>query len=133
MQKLLFLQKKAIRIIAKADYLANTKPLFLEHKILTVNNLFNYKIMSLMWDFHFGFLPTALSLHFNNAISHQYETRGRTKSKLNSIKFKTKKFGKNSFKNIGTKLYNTMMDNNIFSVHKSKKCFLKNLKSQHSI
>ena len=120
-KRLIFLQKKAIRIVSKADYLANTKPLFLENKILKVDNLFFSKIMGLMWDYHHGFLPNALCYHFRHTISHQYETRVSKKGKLNSIRFNTIKFGK--------KLYNKMQDDNIFGEYQTKKSFLKSLKS----
>ena len=44
LEPLFLLQKKAIRIINKAPYLAHTNPLFLSNKILKLKDLFKYNL-----------------------------------------------------------------------------------------
>ena len=54
-------QKRAIRVISGLKYNDSTKVAFSELKILTVEQLFKYQYVSLMWDFDHGYLPQHVS------------------------------------------------------------------------
>ena len=76
LEKLLILQKKAVRIISKAEFLAQTDPLFNKFGLLKINDIGNLKISI----FVYTFLKHDLSKSFNeyfslNSDSHHYFTR----------------------------------------------------------
>ena len=64
LSKIYLLQKKAIRAITFSDYYAHTAPLLKDLCILSLNDLFDYKTISLMWDFDHGMLPKSLAALF---------------------------------------------------------------------
>ena len=66
LEPLFLLQKKAIRIINKAPYLAHTNPLFLSNKILKLKDLFKYNLC-----LHIYLNPN----HFNHVNNSRYNFR----------------------------------------------------------
>jgi hypothetical protein len=70
------IQKKAVRIIAKATYLAHTAPLFKKLGLLMVRDLFKYSVAQFMFKFNINQLPTTFNCFFNAVRSvHDYNTR----------------------------------------------------------
>ena len=51
LHKTILLQKRAIRIINKAQYNSHTEPLFKKSKILKVKDMFEYQVIQFMNDF----------------------------------------------------------------------------------
>ena len=84
LSKLEILQKKIVRIVAGAkkriikDNIkipANTAPLFVNLKILTLKNLYEYNIAFLMYKYHHGWLPCVLNIFKRNNEKYGYCTR----------------------------------------------------------
>ena len=98
MLRLYKLQKKAIRIISKAPYLAQTEPLFRRYKTFDVFELNKYNLATFMFLCYKGTIPASLSIKFcTNSDIHSYYTRQssnfhiplvRTNVSQNSIFFK---------------------------------------------
>ena len=95
LDKAFLVQKRVIRIICYADFRAHTHPLFYDHRILKVEDIYHMQLGSLMYDLNSGILPLALAKIFkrNNQI-HSYGTRrasafhlphARTKFTLNTL------------------------------------------------
>ena len=70
MEKVFLLQKRAVRAITKADFLAHTDPIFSELKILKLDDLYLHKVASLMWDYDHVLIPKSLNLWFNKIPCH---------------------------------------------------------------
>ena len=86
--KLEILQKEAIKAITFSDYNTPTHPLFKELDILSFNDLFNYKVSSLMWDHNT--LPVSISSRFTRRRNeHTYITRMATSYNVTIKHFKT--------------------------------------------
>ena len=47
--KVLTLQKKAIRLISNSSYISHTNPLFIQHKLLKIGDLFKLKLLKLYY------------------------------------------------------------------------------------
>ena len=72
LDKILLLQKKAVRIISSADYLAHTDPLFKQNKILKIHDLFT---------FYGGIFAFKQNQNSNlPARQHSHDTRGRNQA-----------------------------------------------------
>lgn len=69
------LQKRAIRIINKADYYAHTEPLFLNSHVMKFYDLFYYKIMQIMFRAKSKTLPDSIQRFFSIQES-PYNLRG---------------------------------------------------------
>ena len=79
LEKIFLLQKRAIRAITFADYNAHTLPLFKELKILSLVDLYEYQLSSLMWDLDHNILPNALTINFSKRKNdHTHLTRMAT-------------------------------------------------------
>ena len=63
------LQKKALRIISNADYLAHTEPLFLSNKILKLEDMYTHSLSCYMY--------SNQNLLEGFTRSHSYNTRNR--------------------------------------------------------
>ena len=78
--KLLLLQKKAVRIISNTGYLTHTNPLFAELGILKINDLFNLNLGKFMFKYKHGLLPPNFNDCFSTvSVVHSYSTRSATK------------------------------------------------------
>ena len=69
------LQKKAIRIISKSEYLAPTNTLFIKEQILKLEDLVNLNIAKIMFKAHHNNLPPCMQRLFK-ARETQYQLRG---------------------------------------------------------
>ena len=76
---IMLLQKKAVRICAGAGYRDHTRPLFIELRSLTVNDIHFLQTSLFMYRFNNNLLPASFAsmFHLNNAI-HSYPTRQST-------------------------------------------------------
>ena len=78
LSKLTVLQKKAVRIINKAEYNAPSAPIFKELRILPLQQLHTFELLKLMYRIKNQLLPTPIPIAFStNAPSHTYPTRYR--------------------------------------------------------
>ena len=75
-QRIILLQKRAIRIVVHAPFLAHTKPIFSSLKLLRVNDMYNFQVGIFMYLSHHCLLPKSLlELFFLNSNFHNYSTR----------------------------------------------------------
>ena len=56
--KILTLQKKAIRLISNSSYISHTNPLFIQHKLLKIGDLFKLKLLKLYYKLSCKLLPS---------------------------------------------------------------------------
>ena len=127
--KLNILQKKAIRAITFSDYHAHTSPIFKELNVLKIEDLFKYKVSSLMWDYDHNNLPNALKALFKKTRdTHSYGTRSANADKLDVERTNTTRYGINSFKVIGATILNKLKDCDYYKNAQSKSIFLKSHK-----
>jgi len=125
---ILKLQKRALRIIASANYKAHTNVFFKKYKILNIYQIHDYCILLFMFKFHKCMLPSLFQSMFTY-VSNAYNTRqlgrlcvplGKSTTINNTIRF------------IGVKLWNTyinIIDNNctINTFKKKLKSYLLNV------
>lgn len=128
LQNLIILQKKAIRAISFSEYHAHTSPIFKQLGILKLEDLFKYKVSSLMWDFDHDNLPPVLNSLFKRTRNiHSHQTRFAEAGKLGLEKTNTR-YGDMSFKVIGANILNESKDKNYYKDSLSKVSFLKKYK-----
>ena len=127
-QKVFLLQKRAMRVVAKADFLAHTNPLFNDLNVLKCPDQYLLSLATLMWDYDHDLIPKTLSSLFNKNPNHSYQTRFVKKGKLNPIAYKTTEFGTHSFRYEGTKVLNLLKDELIYTNSKTKKEFITKFK-----
>ena len=99
--KILLIQKKAIRVLAGLQYKDSCREYFVSLKIMTVISLYIYETLL--------FVKNNLSLLKQDEISHLYETRGKH-TFVRPQKHRTKIFEK-SVSYSGIKLYNSLPNN----------------------
>ena len=128
-QKVTLLQKKAIRVVAKADYLAHTTPLFNKLKILKCKDQYLVSLASVMWDYDHETIPETLKTWFNKP-HHSYPTRFAMLGKLTPPVSNSTKFGTYSFRNEGTKLLNELKDTELYLKSRSRKNFITKFKNE---
>ena len=110
---LIKLQIKVIRLISNVPKLIHTEPLFVNRRILTVNNLYTYSTGCFMHTFSNGKLPKPfIGMFVSNSSVHNYGTRqsnsfhypvGRTAFSYKTIKFKGVSIYNKLYANIDTK------------------------------
>lgn len=125
--KIFQLQKKAVRIVSKSDYLAHTNPLFKELKILKCPDQYLHNLSGMMWDYDHDKIPKSLNNWFHKT-NHLYRTRFATRGKLQPCVYSTKKFGIHSFRYEGTHVLNILKDTILYTNSNSKQIFMKKLK-----
>lgn len=96
-QNILLLQKKILRIIASAGTIDHCKPLFINHKILTVTNLYIYSVL----------IHTKTNLHNFNYRKNIHEHNTRQHSLIDIPQHRLAKSGK-SFKLLCVKFFNKL-------------------------
>ena len=104
LEPLVLLQKKCIRNISKAGYIDHTEPLFSEHKVLTVKEIYSYNCSK----FIFQCYSNSNYLYFKNKLKrnndfHNYNTRDS--NLLRPIYTRLHKFT-NSFLSKGIHMWN---------------------------
>ena len=129
LNKLIALQKKAIRAISFADFHEHTSPIFKDLNILKLKDMFELQVSNLMWDFDHGTLPPSLSRYFKRCNSmHNLNTRQAQHGKLYVKKCNTLTYGLNSFYVQGSKILNKLMDTDLYTKSRSKESFVKKIK-----
>ena len=127
--RIVLLQKKAVRIITSADYRAHTKPIFKETNILSLADQRHYQVCSLMWDLDHNSLPPTLSSYFTkHGDIHEQHTRLAHHGKFKVNKTNTVKYGGKSFQVQGSVTLNQLKDLNIYKDANDKESFLRDLK-----
>ena len=90
--------KKAVRIIAKAEFRAHTTPIFKKYSLLKIIDICQFQIAFFMFKFTISKLPSMFNSYFTYTSSiHHYSTRSsisgfampsvRTKIRQKSIKY----------------------------------------------
>ena len=78
LDRIVKLQKRAVRIITNSSYLSHTKPLFEKFNMLDVHQLYKKELGIFMYKNHNGLLPRSFDNVFINMKSiHNYDTRGK--------------------------------------------------------
>lgn len=104
--RIVVLQKRVIRSIGNASYLAHTDELFNRYNILRYEELWELNIYKHMYKHFHKLLPRYFNNYFNVPSNlHKYETR--KKEDFQIAKHKTSLFSK-SIKVIGPKLWNEL-------------------------
>ena len=81
--KIMKLQKKAVRIVGKAKYNAHTDPIFANLKLLKLKDVIELEIIKYMYQVTHRCLPDPLLNTFSvNADVHHYNTRGRNDPRI---------------------------------------------------
>ncbi len=104
LNRIITLQKRAVRILSNADYLAHTSDLFLNHKILKLDQINILQTAVFMFKLHKDEVPTCFNTMFmTNTKTHKYNTplgnNLRTPKHNTNIVRQTLKF-------MGTKVWN---------------------------
>ena len=106
LQKILLLQKKAIRIICHADYLSHTDPLFKTHSILKINDIYSLNLGVFMYQLTKNELPSVFQNMFStNNQYHNYPTRQANSYHLPRTRTL---FANKIFTTSGPKLWNSL-------------------------
>ncbi len=78
LDRILKLQKRAVRIISNSSYLCHTKPLFERFNMLDVNKLYKKELSIFMYKYHHSMLPRSFNNMFTNMKNvHNYDTRNK--------------------------------------------------------
>ena len=64
-----------MRIILGVNWRAHSEPLFSSLCVLSISNVYMYKIGLLMYKYHHRLLPNILDMFKQNSTIHQYDTR----------------------------------------------------------
>jgi len=103
---IIILQKKIIRIISKADYLATTGPLFKSLKFLKFHDINRLQLGEFMYKFQHSKLPVSFDNYFRYLTEiHNHNTRGRRNLNVEFCHTVSKTF---SVKIAGPKLWNNL-------------------------
>ena len=90
-------------------------------KILNADHQIQVQLSSLMWDYDHDILPPALKLHFKRTnLVLNYSARAASTGCLHYSKVNTTKYGINSFKYQGVKIFNDLKKINIYQNNVSK-------------
>ena len=115
LDKIVKLQKWAIRTVARSNYRSHAAPLFANYNILTVTDMYTLELGSFMFKYHINDLPVVFNKYFDKRSDiHNYQTR--YVNDLN-ITFNKKSFADNAIRTSGPLLWNSLS------------CELKKLKS----
>ena len=106
--KLRKLQNKAVKILSKAHPRERVNPWYHKLNILKIDNLFQFEIAKLMYQYIHNKLPHCFCNYFANlSDSHHYTTRNSSKHNLQLPRFSTFKTQK-SFRFVGAKIGNNI-------------------------
>ena len=125
LQKIIRLQKKAVRIISHSVYNATTPPLFKRAQILNMTDMYKTESLKLMYDILNGNAPEELlSIFSQNIDIHEHNTRHRHNVHIQSQR--THKASM-SFLHNGPRLWSALPQT--ICTEMSKKCFKRQVKS----
>ena len=106
LNRILLLQKRAVRAITNSDYRAHSTPLFLDLKILDIYKLNTFHIAKFMFMYHHNLLPQFfLNLFFTSYHVHNYNTRNVTNYRSHPCRTNVKKF---TILYLGPKIWNSL-------------------------
>ena len=126
LQRIVILQKKAIRAISHSGYNEHSSPIFKDLNILKLKDQYDYQLASLLWDLDHDTLPASLVTYFSKINkTHTHETRQATSNKYRVNRANTL-YGKNSFQIQGSELLNKLKNTDIYNNAWSKSNFLNN-------
>ena len=92
-EKLCRIQRKAVRLITKSNYRADTKPLFENCKIFTIAETHILKISLFMYRVHHKIAPTPLTeLFIRNSEIHSHNTRSQNNFRVPNFKLDVLKY-----------------------------------------
>ena len=92
--KIALLPKKAIRAITFSGFKVHSTPIFKSLNILELKDLFNYKTISLMWDYDHNTLPNSLENLFTpREVIHNRKLRDQNKNKLYTARRFNNRYG----------------------------------------
>lgn len=104
--KILILQKKALRAINRANYNEHTNNLFSKLMILKLPELYTWHVAKYMYRFSKGMLPKSISTTFTTHGSfHEYSTRNRQNI---AVPLHKSAAGKNCLFHTGPKIWNDL-------------------------
>ena len=93
LHKLRLLQKKAIRIISNTDYLAHSSKLFLNLKLLKLDDIMKFQLGTFMYKLKYNKLPNVIPHMFvTNENIHSYNTRNKNGYLIPSVRTNCRKF-----------------------------------------
>ena len=106
LNKILILQKRALRLLYFTDWHEDAIPLFLEANVLPITFLYYESVSTLMYDINNCKAPTnMLNLFQKTSNIHSYNTRSSTSGKF-FVKSSRLEIQNNSFSRLGVKLWN---------------------------
>jgi len=109
LNKLVVLQKKAIRAINKCQYNAHTNHLFQKMKILKLNELYDLQVSTFMFKYMNSLIPNPLkTLFVLNKQLHSYNTRNRNNP---IVPMHRTELGKKCVAHMGPIIWNKVPDN----------------------
>jgi hypothetical protein len=104
LNKLLILQKRAVRNISNSDFRSHSTPLFKDLKILKIQDLYNYYLGIFMFKHSMNYLPPIFYSFFKRRLDiHSLNTRNSSNYQL--IRNKTT-FSSKGVRSMGPKLWN---------------------------
>ena len=93
LHKLRLLQKKAIRIISNTDYLAHSSKLFLNLKLLKLDDIMKFQLGTFMYKLKYNKLPNVIPHMFvTNENIHSHNTRNKNGCLITSVRTNCRKF-----------------------------------------
>ena len=93
LHKLRLLQKKAIRIISNTDYLAHSSKLFLNLKLLKLDDIMKFQLGTFMYKSKYNKLPNVIPHMFvTNENIHSHNTRNKNGYLIPSVRTNCRKF-----------------------------------------
>ena len=93
LNRIYYLQKRAVRAITNSDYRAHTAPLFSKLEILDIFQVNTLEIAKFMFRFHNDLLPPLfLNLFMTNSQIRRYDTRTASNYRVNFCRTNIKKF-----------------------------------------
>ena len=109
LDKILKLQKWAIRTVTNSNYRSHTGPLFSKYNILNTYDTFKLNLGIFMYKHHTNQLPHIFSNYFiKNSQKHNYSTRNAQDYCINNNK---KMFTDRAIRNCGPSFWNSLNKN----------------------
>ena len=106
LQRIVILQKRALRIVNNSTYDANTSPTFKEHKLLKFRDIHSFQLGFFMFSLKNSTLPSKFNnLFLINSQIHNYNTRNAHSFRLPLCRTNTRQF---SIYFQGPKFYNSL-------------------------
>ena len=108
LNKLLVLQKRALRLIYFKQIRDHVVPLFIDSNVLPISFILFYRLCSIMWDVTNNVVPSNISYSFLKTTDvHHYATRSSTKDDFYVEHSKLEKVH-NSFLRTGPEAWNAL-------------------------